>query len=63
MGPKGCFPFVTFCDADQMVSVARIELGVYFCMARSVEEFRNEWKRIAILFGDLVQSMEVGTEM
>ena len=45
-----------------MVSVAKIELGVYFCTARSVKEFGNEWKRIAILFGDLVQSAEVDTE-
>ncbi len=44
VGPKGCFPFITFGYTYKMISMSKIEFGVDAGGARGVEEVRNEWK-------------------
>ncbi len=43
-GPEGCFPFITFSYAYEMISMSKIEFGVDAGRACGVEEIRNEWK-------------------
>ena len=52
MGPKGGFPFVTFCNADQIISVPEVNCGVKAGFARRGQEVGNERKWISVLFGD-----------
>ena len=62
MGPKGGFPFVAFCNVDQVISVPEINCGVKAGFARRGEEVRNEGKWILVLLGDPVETSEVNTE-
>ncbi len=43
-GPEGCFPFVTFSYAYEMISMSEIKFGIDASGACGVEEIRNEWK-------------------
>ena len=55
-------PFVTFRNADKVISVMEIYGGVQAGLTRSGQEVGNERKRITVLLGDLVQTSEVNTE-
>ena len=52
-------PFISIGDADKMISMAKINLGIDSGTARSVQEIRNERERIAILAGDAIETSEV----
>jgi len=41
-------PFISFSNADQMVYVAEIDLGVDLCLARRVKEVRDEREQIVV---------------
>ena len=60
-GDDPCHSLVTFRNADEVISVTEIYGGVQASFTRSGQEI-NEWKRITVLFGDLVQTSEVDTE-
>ncbi len=53
-GPEGCFPFITFSYAYEMISMSEIKFGIDASGARRVEEVRNEWKGITVFLGYLV---------
>ncbi len=53
-GPEGCFPFITFGYAYEMISMSKIKFGVDAGGARGVEEIRNEWKGVTVFLGYLV---------
>ena len=55
-------PFVTFRNANEVISVTEIYGGVQAGFTRSGQEVGNEQKRITVLLGDLVQTSEVNTE-
>ncbi|KIM69164.1 hypothetical protein SCLCIDRAFT_104124, partial [Scleroderma citrinum Foug A] len=46
--------FITFCNADQMVRVAEINLQVDLGLARGVKEIGDKGKWIAVFLGQLV---------
>jgi hypothetical protein len=48
-------------DADEVVGMAEINLGIDFGFGRRVEEVRDEWKWVLIFFGDFVEAMIVYT--
>ncbi len=54
VGPKGCFPFITFGYTYKMISMSKIKFGVDASRAHGVEEIRNEWKGVTIFLGYLV---------
>ncbi len=53
-GPEGCFPFVTFSYAYEMISMSEIKFGIDASGVRGVEEVRNESKGITVFLGYLV---------
>ncbi len=54
MGPEGCFPFITFSYAYEMISMSKVEFGVDAGRVCGVEEVRNEWEGVTIFLGYLV---------
>ena len=61
MGPEGGFWFVTFSDADEVVSVSEINLCIHTGFPRSVQQVGDKRKWVAILLRDPVETMEVHT--
>jgi len=45
---KRGLPFISFSDADQMVRVVEINLGVDLCLARRIKEVGDEREWIAV---------------
>ncbi|KIO07652.1 hypothetical protein M404DRAFT_136010 [Pisolithus tinctorius Marx 270] len=56
------FPFISVCDADQMIGMAEIDLGVDFSAAWRVKQVGDEQQRIAIFFRDFIESSIVYAE-
>ena len=54
MGAEGGLPFVSVGDADQMIRMPEIELGVDLSSAWGFEQVRGAGKWISVLFCDLV---------
>ena len=48
------FPFITFCNADQVVRMVEINLRVDLDLARGIEEVRYEREWVAVFLGQLV---------
>jgi len=59
---EGSFPFITWSDADQMVCMSEIDLGINGCTAGRIKEVGDEWKQITIFFGDFIETTEVHTK-
>ena len=55
MGQKCCLPFVTFMDADIVVSPAYIEFGEVFRAFKLMDEVVNNGEGVAIFSCDSVQ--------
>ncbi|KXN92783.1 hypothetical protein AN958_04027 [Leucoagaricus sp. SymC.cos] len=62
-GPKSSFPLITFGDADKMVGVPQVYLGVQAGFAGSIQEVRNKRERVVILFSNVVEAAEINAEM
>jgi hypothetical protein len=52
-------PFITFLDADIVVSPPDIKLGEVMCTPESVDEVRDEWKWMCILYCLCIQHLVV----
>ena len=50
---------MTFCNAKFVERSDDVEFGVNSCVAESVKRFADEWKRVSILNGDIVESAVV----
>ena len=48
------FPFITFCNADQVVCMAEINLRVDLGLARGIEEVRYQREWVVVFLGQLV---------
>ncbi|KIM53887.1 hypothetical protein SCLCIDRAFT_137927, partial [Scleroderma citrinum Foug A] len=48
------FPFITFCNVDQVVCMAEINLRVDLGLARGIEEVRYQREWVAVFLGQLV---------
>ena len=59
---EGGFPFVSGCDADQMIRVPEINLGIDTGLPRRIEEIGYQRKRIPILPSDFVESSIIDAE-
>ena len=46
---EGGLPFISCCNANQMVHVPEVDFGVHSCFSWCVEQIGNERKRITIL--------------
>ncbi|KIM63047.1 hypothetical protein SCLCIDRAFT_118487, partial [Scleroderma citrinum Foug A] len=57
------FPFITFCNADQVVHVAEINLRVDLGLARGIKEIRDKGKWIAVLLSQLVLSLVIDAKV
>jgi len=60
---EGSFPFITWSNADQMVCMSEIDLGIDGRMAGGIKEVGDERKWITIFFGDFIETAEVHTKM
>jgi len=59
---EGSFPFITQSDADQMVCMLEIDLGIDGRMAGRIKEVGDEQKWITIFYGDFIETVEVHTK-
>ncbi len=48
MGPKGCFPFITFGNTYKMISMSKVKFGIDASGVCRVKEVGNEWKGVTI---------------
>ena len=48
------FPFITFCNVDQVVRMVEINLRVDLDLARGIEEVRYEREWVVVFLGQLV---------
>ena len=51
------------CDAKIVVASMEVKLGVDLCTAKLVEEVGDEWDQVLILPSDLVEVLEIDTEL
>ena len=49
LSPEGSLPFVSCCNANQMVHMSEVDFGVDSCFSWCIEQIGNEWKQIMIL--------------
>ena len=54
--PKGSLPFITISNANQVVSIVKIYLCIH---PRWVQQIRNEWEWIVILFWNTIKTTDV----
>src|ERR1700678_394618 len=59
---KSGLPFITFSDADKVISVAEVERCVNTSFAGCIEEVRNEWKWVPVFLSDFVKTTVVNTK-
>ena len=52
---EGSLPFFTFCNANKVVSVMKVDFGVGAGFPRGVEEVGDERKGVSVFLGDLVE--------
>ena len=60
---EGSLPFISVGNANQVVSMSEIDLGVDFSTAWSIQEIRDVREWVSIFFCDFVESLEVDTEV
>src|SRR5882724_9651224 len=60
---EGCLPLMARCDANIVVVSTEVKLGVDLCTAKLVEEVGDEWDQVLILPSDLVEVLEIDTEL
>ena len=51
---KGSFPFITFLNADVVVSPADVKLSEIPGLAQPIDDVGCKWERVAVLDGDIV---------
>src|SRR5712672_1256737 len=56
---EGCFPLVSFSDANVVISPSYVELGKQGSCAGLVYELGNQWERVRVSDGPLVQASVV----
>src|ERR1700709_2091474 len=59
---EGGFPLVTIGDANEVVRMPKVDLGIDFGTAGGIEEVGDQRKRVSILLRDFVQTTEVNAE-
>jgi hypothetical protein len=52
---EGGLPFFTFCDANKVIGVTKVNFGVGAGFPQGVEEVGDEGKGISVFLGDLVE--------
>ena len=56
------FPFVSFSNTNEVVSMSEVEGCVDSSFSSSLEKVGNQRKRIAVLFRDLVETSVIDTK-
>jgi hypothetical protein len=59
---EGGLPFFTFCDANKVIGVTKVNFRVGAGFLRGVEEVGDEGKGISVFLGDLVEPTVVHTQ-
>src|SRR5882672_9696512 len=62
MGAKGCLPLMASGDANIVVASPQVKLSVDLGTAELVKEVGDQWDRVLILPGELVEVPKVDTE-
>ena len=57
------FPFVSRRDANEVVRMSKVDLGIDSSLTRRVKKVGNEWKWIPILLRNFVESLIVDTKV
>jgi len=56
---KGSFPFVIFCDSDEMISAMKIYLRINSSSLGGIQEIRYKENQIVVLLSNLVQPLVI----
>jgi hypothetical protein len=54
-GVESSLPFISISNPYKIVCTVKVQLGEDTSGAETIQEVGNEWKRISILLGDLVE--------
>jgi hypothetical protein len=60
---EGGLPFFTFCNANKVIGMTKVDFGVGAGLPWGIEEVRNEGKGILVFLGDLVEPAVVHTQL
>jgi hypothetical protein len=58
---KGSFPFFTFCNADKVISMIKVNFGIDAGPSQGIKEIKDERKGISVFLGDFVEPTVVYT--
>ena len=57
------FPFVTFSNSDQVISISEIYLGIDVSFARGVKEISYQWIQISVFLGNTIKSTKIHIQL
>jgi hypothetical protein len=60
---EGSLPFFTFCNANKVIGVMKVDFGVSAGFPQGIEEVGDEGTGILVFFGDLVEPVVVHVEL
>jgi hypothetical protein len=60
---EGGLPFFTFCNANKVIGMTKVDFRVGVGFPQGVEEVGDEGKGISVFLGDLVEPMVVHTQL
>ena len=63
MSAECSFPFISRCDANEVVCMSKVNLGIDSSLTRHIEKVSNEWKQIPILLCNFVKSSIINTKV
>jgi hypothetical protein len=56
---EGGLPFFTFCNANKVIGMTKVDFGVGVGFPQGIEEIRDKGKGISVFLGDLIEPVIV----
>ena len=63
MSVEHSFPFVSRCNANKVVCVSKVDLGIDLSLVRCIKKVSTEWKQILILLCNFIESSIVDAKV
>ena len=63
LGTESHLPFISFGNADQIVSTPEVDFGEDVSCAQVVEKVRNQWEGVPILVCDAIEATIVNCKV
>ena len=62
-GVECSLPFITFLDADIVISSVEVDLQINLCLVKSIKHIIDEWDWVAVLHSDLIEALVIDAEL